>query len=231
MQDRTFDRLRKPDLRSLNFLIRDEPMPRGTTTPYYRPRSYSWWLNPEIRLDQGQEGACVGHGWAHELAARPVQVPMVSQDAFDIYHAAQLVDEWEGEDYGGTSVNAGAKVARALGFITGWRWCLDINDVVKSLGYFGPIVMGVDWYEGMWDVDASGFVRPTGHIVGGHCVALTQIRVVLGDGQVDPLRSYVTGINSWGRSWGRDGFFKIALIDLAVLMSGGDFCVPMGRTL
>ena len=34
------------------------------------PRSYTW--DCDTNLNQGNEGACVGFGWAQEAAARPV---------------------------------------------------------------------------------------------------------------------------------------------------------------
>ncbi len=37
--------------------------------------------------------------------------------AFKVYKRAQQLDEWPGEDYGGSSVNAACKVLRERGFI------------------------------------------------------------------------------------------------------------------
>ena len=117
-----------------------------------------------------------------------------------------------------------------MGFISEYRWCLDIDDLIVSLGYHGPVVIGVDWYTDMFNIDARGFIRPSGRIEGGHCVMLNGIHVKRNnDKSVNFLDSYVIGINSWGASWGVDGQFKLALVDMMKLFPGGDFCVPMGR--
>lgn len=222
--ERTFDRIKVVDLRSLSYPV------RSTFTVTERvPRSFTW--RAPLVLDQGSEGACVGFGWAHELSARPSMVTGVTDDlGRSIYHKAQVVDPWPGEDYEGTSVQAGAAVLQRSGFFAEYRWCMNILDVVLTLGYKGPVVIGVDWYEGMWDTDADGFIRPTGMIMGGHCVMLNKVKVIKdAAGKLDHLRSYVQGVNSWGPTWGVNGAFRIALIDLAVLFSGGDFCVPITR--
>lgn len=212
------------DLRSLNFRVQAPPV--------YRPRSYTWRPGPLV-LDQGQEGACVGFGWAHELAARPAIVPNVSNGyARSLYKAAQLIDEWPGEDYSGTSVLAGAKTVRTVGLISEYRWCLTIDDLIVALGYFGPVVIGVDWYTGMFNTNAEGYVKPTGYIEGGHCVILNGVSIRRNsdpERSIDYMRSFVSGVNSWGTEWGSAGRFRIALIDLMKLFPGGDFCVPMGR--
>lgn len=215
------DRTRQVDLRSLNY--------RVEVKEEYTPRSYTW--RPGPVLDQKSEGACVGFGWTHELAARPAMVKKADADlARSIYREAQTIDEWPGEAYEGTSVLAGAKVAKARGYITGYRWCLDMDDLIVSLGYHGPVVIGVDWYTDMFNTDKDGYIRPTGRIEGGHCVMLNKISIKKNtDGSVDHLTSYVGGVNSWGESWGDKGRFKIALIDVAKLFPGGDFAVPMGR--
>lgn len=217
------DRTRQVDLRSLNYRIE--------TKEEYTPRSYTW--KPGTVLDQGREGACVGFGWTHELGARPAMVKNANADlARSIYHEAQTIDEWPGETYEGTSVLAGAKVAKRRGYITEYRWCLDMNDLIVSLGYHGPVVIGVDWYTDMFDTDKDGYIRPTGKIEGGHCVMLNKIRIAKNaDGSVDYLKSYVGGINSWGESWGDKGRFRMSLIDVAKLFPGGDFAVPMGRKI
>jgi hypothetical protein len=232
--ERTLDRIKIVDLRDLNHLVQ--------VSPKYRPRSFTW-RPRHIPLDQGAEGACVGFGWTHELAARPVIEEVTDAFAREFYFDAQRNDEWEGgaypgavEHYDGSSVRGGAKVAVQRGHITGYRWCTTVDEIVKGLGYDGTVVMGVDWYEGMFDTDDAGFIRPTGKIEGGHCVDLYGVRVIWNrDATIDPVASYVEGINSWGPDWGVSskwtvgGTFRIALVDLAVLLSGGDFCVPLGR--
>lgn len=222
--ERILDRTRHVDLRSLNYPV--------LTPRNYKPRSYTW-SNGGVVLDQGAEGACVGFGWAHELAARPSVVKAVDAfKALEIYREAQKIDEWAGEAYEGTSVLAGAKIAQSKGYITEYRWCLTIEDLVVALGYHGPVVIGVDWYNGMFNVNAEGFLKPTGGIAGGHCVMLNMISLKkLPDGNIDYLSSYVGGVNSWGGDWGVNGRFKIALIDMMMLFPGGDFAVPMGRKI
>lgn len=219
--EHTLDRLRHVDLRSLNFRVQAPVV--------YKPRSYTW--KPGAVLDQGREGACVGFGWAHELAARPSTVRNVTGDtARTLYRTAQKIDEWAGESYEGTSVLAGAKAVKATGHIAEYRWCLSIEDLVVALGYHGPVVIGVDWYSGMFNVNAEGFLKPTGGIQGGHCVMLNGVTLrKAADGSIDYMRSYVRGVNSWGADWGVSGHFRIALIDMMQLFPGGDFCVPMGR--
>jgi hypothetical protein len=61
-QDRRLDRLISFDERSRNF-----PAVRSTDPLATFPlRSFSWSCN--AWLDQGQQGSCVGHAWAHELS-------------------------------------------------------------------------------------------------------------------------------------------------------------------
>lgn len=182
------------------------------------------WDLPEC-LDQGQQGACVGFGWTHELLAQPVRV--VGVDPFAVYNRAKQLDDQPGEDYEGTSVLAGAKVIQELGHMTEYRWALSIEDVLATLAVHGPVVIGVDWYAGMEDVDAQGYIHPTGDVMGGHCTCL---RGVVRDSN-DPRGWAAVGRNSWGRSWGIDGGdFRIGATDLDKLRAtNGEFCVPVVR--
>ena len=78
-----------------------------------RARSYTWSIG-QI-LDQGATSSCVGHAVAHRLIARPVVRPEITgKDALEFYSLAQTLDPWEGENYEGTSVLAGAKAAMRI---------------------------------------------------------------------------------------------------------------------
>ena len=211
--DRRLDRIPQFDPKSRRFGI-------AATLPDKPPRSYTWRLS--TTLDQGREGACVGFGWSHELIARPRVVSGVD-DAFaqTLYREAQLLDEWPGEDYSGTSVLAGAKAVMARGHMTEYRWGFSIDDLILALGYAGPVVLGLNWYTGMMNTDADGFIRPTGQVEGGHCVAATSVSV---------RRREIRGPNSWARDWGVDGYWKMTFDDMERLLDEqGEQCIPVGR--
>lgn len=220
---RTLDRIVHFDERSRSFPITD--VLTSTTL-----RNKTWKCG--VHLDQGQEGSCVGHAWAHELASEPYKVAVESDTAKVIYYAAQQFDEWEGVSYSGTSVLAGAKVVKALGHMPEYRWAFGIDEVLATLSRFGPVVLGINWYRGMFIPDAGGFITPTGDLAGGHAILATGVTVRERNGWWwktldDPI---VRLHNSWGESYGVGGDIFIRSSDLQrLLLEDGDACVPVVR--
>jgi hypothetical protein len=99
-----------------------------------QPDTWNWY---EF-YDQGEDGACVGFGTSRAQTL----VNHVEYDAFWLYHEAQKIDEWPGEDYDGTSVNAGLRVAKEKGLkrqvsgvvapqdgISAYRWATSVEEV------------------------------------------------------------------------------------------------------
>ena len=89
------------------------------------------------------------------------------------------------------------------------------------------MVIGINWYEGMFDPgyvkDATGTYRitvvPTGAIAGGHCLLVNGVNV---EAQVYRLK------NSWGRGWGANGRASISFSNMARLLSeDGEACAAM----
>jgi Papain family cysteine protease len=175
-----------------------------------------WWG------DQGQTPQCVAYAWTHWLEDGPVThdrvpAPMILPSA--LYHDAQVLDEWPGEDYDGTSVRAGAKALLKDGWISQYRWAATVEDIVQTLLSLGPVVMGTNWYDSMFDPDTDGFITVSGSIAGGHAWLLDGVNVTKG---------YVRAKNSWGRLWGDRGFFRLSIDDLARLLAEqGEACLAV----
>jgi hypothetical protein len=205
---------------------RDYPI-RSTFTLGTKPRSYTWRCS-EV-LDQGREGACVGFSMTHELIARPVAVKTVgAADAREIYHEAQKIDPWDGGAYPGaspfyegTSVLAGVKILKKRGYIGGYRWCFGLDDLVKAVGYKGPAVLGIAWYEGMFQPWSCGHIHVTGEKVGGHAILCVGVNV---------KRRTFTLHNSWGPGWGDGGRCLITWDDMdRLLHEQGEAVIPQAR--
>jgi hypothetical protein len=170
-----------------------------------------------IFLDQGVEGACTGFGTAHALASSPKPDQDIADAvARDIYHEARRQDEWEGENYEGSSVNGAMKAARQMGFISSWHWCFNMPEMRHALSYHGPVVIGVNWYSGMFQPNAQGVLEVTGYLAGGHCLEVSGYK-----GDLYRLE------NSWGKDWGDNGGAWIRQPDLVrLLLENGEFACP-----
>lgn len=237
--DPRLDRLQQFDQKSRSYPL----MARlEQTTPRLRPRSYTWRLTKEPAIDQGPDGACVGFAVTNELLARPSEVRfgnwyLTNRFAKEqVYWEAQKIDPWPGGSYPGafpkyegTSVLAGVKVAQRFGYFKEYRWTFTLRDLVVGVGYHGPAVIGVNWYDSMYRTDAKGFIRPTGQVVGGHAVLVRAVKLKWHRHRfswwtrtwedVDLDRSYVTIRNSWGENFGIGGDCRMTLRDLGVLLS------------
>lgn len=227
--DRRLDRVPHYDDRSKDYPIRAVLREAGIR----QPRSYSW---AYAQLDQGQEGACTGFAVTMEAAARPVPVfgdparydldeIALGSVAREVYYRARELDEWPGEAYEGSSALAAVKAGVERGWYSEYRWALGpgpeaaAEDVILSLGYLGPVVMGTNWYEDMYEaVGEDEFLDVSGRATGGHAYLLTRYSRKL-DAVWTP--------NSWGgagQGWIRRG-------DLVKLLAEhGEAVIPVKRT-
>ena len=204
------DRLEQFDEKSKNFRIGDV---HTATKPL---RSYTW--RCDQWYDQGREGACVAYSLGHEASSRPAEVTHLT-DPFlkqQVYWEAQKIDPWPGGEYpgatpnyGGTSVLAGIKVLYKKLFFKEYRWAMDFRELLVGIGYNGPAVLGVPWYEGMYRPNADGYIKPTGRVMGGHAILARAINV---------KTKTVTLRNSWGKGWGHTGDCYISFDDLETVV-------------
>jgi hypothetical protein len=177
-----------------------------------------WWGN------QGSFSHCVAYAWMHCLEDGPIIQDALTESRSkpfynprEFYDLCQLHDQWPGENYEGTSVRAGATILKSVGVLEVYRWATSLDDVIKSLKYIGPVVVGTRWYSDMNSPPFNGIISASGQPQGGHAYLLNG---------VDEERELFRIKNSWGRAWGKGGFAYITFDDFAKLLrQGGEACI------
>lgn len=210
-----------PDDRDQEHLIRKKfALPSLRHLPETKRHwSHGW------RGDQKDTPSCVGFSIVHKLHAGPItqikrgnRARPVVDPIRDIYEPAQRIDEWPGENYDGTSVRAGMKIAQQLGFIESYAWAFALEDMIRTLA-LEPVVVGINWYWDMWEPDKRGRVKLGGPLMGGH--AICAIGYSMKREEVDLLQSY-------GPKYGVNGVIRIGFEDMRRLIAeDGEICLAV----
>jgi len=214
MKNIKFGRLKEFDLRSRGYSI------RALIGVGAKPRSYTWRCT--LQLDQGSTPACTGFSVTHEAAARPVEVPnLTNATALKIYKRAQVLDDFPGTDYEGSSVLGAVKAGMEKKWYGSYRWAFGEADLALAVGYKGPVILGVDWYSGMMEPDSKGIIEPTGTLEGGHAILCVGVNLKTGLYRLH---------NSWGQSFGINGDCFMLRDDMDwLLRQEGEACIPIAR--
>jgi hypothetical protein len=201
------------DERDEQHLMRELTRPLGAL-----PTHKYWYMGPV--LDQGDYPHCVGYSWRKFLEASPLNTK-TGPSAVGIYHQAQRVDEWPGEDYDGTSVRAGAKVLSSLGHLAEYRWAWDLETAISWVLSRGPVVLGTTWYRSMFYPNEEGFIHPDGPSAGGHAYVLSGANRTRGVARIR---------NSWGYGWGQRGNAWLSFEDLErLILEDGEACTAIEK--
>lgn len=178
-----------------------------------------YWFDNTQFLDQGNEPQCVGYSWKHWLLDAPVMQKNATPKPDEIYHEAQFIDDWPGEEYEGTSVRAGAKVLQARGYISSYLWAFDLPTMVNTVLTMSPVVIGINWYDDMFEPDKNGLIRIGGNLAGGHAIVCNGVNTKT---KLFRLK------NSWSSKWSKNGRCYITFADMERLIhENGEVCVAV----
>jgi hypothetical protein len=183
-------------------------------------------------LDQGDLGSCTGnastkaitygHFWRlsqqHLLKqGQPNWQGVDERYAIGVYSDATRLDDVRGtfppDDTGSAGIYV-AKVLQGRGLIGTYRHTFSFEDFLAAVAH-QAVIIGIPWYEGMFNPDEEGYIRPTGQVAGGHEVCIDEINFE---------ERYVEFPNSWGLGWGLKGRAKVAWDDMADLLDQDGDC-------
>jgi hypothetical protein len=204
------------DPRSRSYRARDEV---ARTARFKRV----WTTRKAGPLDQGREGECVGFACAGELAAKPAAFTVTDETGRKIFAAARSIDLSEGRDFpDGATVIAGLQACRRANYFLKFLWCFGIDDTINWIVRRGPVILGIPWYDGMYDPDTKGLLRVSGRLVGGHAIMAN------GFWPAHPQFGDVLVLtNSWGKTWGINGRAYLPVEDAVRLLSeDGEVAAP-----
>jgi hypothetical protein len=190
-------------------------------------------------LDQGNLGSCTGNaatgalGTGNFFGTLPAGL-LLSQDsnvdeqfAVQLYSDATKADPYPGdyppEDTGSDGLSV-AKVLKARGLISGYTHTFSLDDALSALST-QPVIIGINWYESMFDPDGNGLVTisPKSPVAGGHEIVLDEINVE---------QKLVGSTNSWGTGWGVNGRFYLSFDTFGRLLGEDGDCtvfVPVNK--
>ncbi|WP_299398391.1 C1 family peptidase [Pelagibius sp.] len=198
-----------------------------------------------VVLDQGKEGACTGFGLAAVVnflhhnrgdftAAQKAKYKKKENGASArmLYEMAKRYDEWQGENYDGSSVR-GAMKGWAKHGVCSWRkWPynankpgrltpprqfdalrhplgayyrvrhLYLNQMQAALKEAGILYASASVHDGWSHVGGDGIIRYSPRLIGGHAFAIVGY---------DDRGFWVQ--NSWGPRWGLKGFCHLGYDD------------------
>jgi hypothetical protein len=208
-------RLPQPDIHNANFRAID-------LVSVSAPIRTRFW-NMRAALNQGNTPQCTDYSIETALMGAPKMLRAPAAPLGMIYHLAQTLDAWPGENYDGTSVLAAHKAAVKLGLIKEYRWMLTFIEILQLLSNYGPVVIGSNWYEGMFYPNKKGEVTISGSIAGGHAYCLCGI---------DSVQKRVRKLGSWGSGWGQSGRAWLSFDTLERLFSeNGEAALPVQQTI
>lgn len=184
-------------------------------------RKFYTMVNPDFRINQGNEGTCVGHGDTNLLMAGASE-----HKAYPDFQTEELAHQFARRLYleasGDTTYKQGMQPRDACAKLLDWGlidsyWSVpQVDDVITALLTYGPVGLTLPWYFSMYDNQASMSkvygnwwikVNMDSDLAGYHWVVATGVDLDPDDGAPPWFRIE----NSWGSGWGYNGTGRLTV--------------------
>ena len=212
-------------------------------------------LTPQVK-NQGSIGSCVGHS-GRVVYGNTLDFLSKEPSPMWIYKKAKIYDPFPGEDYSGTTIRGACRGLIKEGCCEEKYWPYQDSEDTEMLegavenaaehkieGYYvipkqnHDLIKRTLLNEPLWTsfkvhmqfyyTDNTGIVNSEKYLesnnVGGHAVAMTGWKIIDGD-------LYWEFQNSWGKSFGNDGFFYLesSLYEQIIINNNGPIYLKTKR--
>lgn len=142
--------------------------------------------------------------------------------AVKLYSLATILDSYAGQypptDTGSSGIGV-AKALKALGLASSYTHAFSLAALNSAL-QSGPVMIGIPWYNSCFEPASDGRipVDKNSGVAGGHELELARFDMATNEYWV---------VNSWGTSFGIDGWGYFTQVDLEFLLAQrGDVTIP-----
>ncbi len=146
-------------------------------------------------------GAC-DRGWFVSAAARQLQKYGVADEACYPYLSGAIGEDFTCQEACHDSVSRSFRIAN---YTTASSWIADAPKIINALQH-GPVMAAMMVYEDFITYSSGVYEHVLGESLGGHAI------VIVG---YDNIEKYWIVRNSWGTSWGENGYFRIKMNDIS----------------
>lgn len=140
--------------------------------------------------------------------------------AIGLYEQATVLDDIPGSYPGQDTGSSGLAIAKALvarGLMRTYLHAFGLTPMLSAL-QSQPVLVGINWYESMFDPKADGTLEIAGDVAGGHEIVCDGVWI---------KERMLRFPNSWGPGWGDKGYFFLSFDQMDRLLGeGGDVTVP-----
>lgn len=218
----------RPDPRDFKFSDLAARTPTLTATvAKATDRKFYTMVDKTFRLNQGNEGTCVGHAVTNVLTAGPSEHDLYPafatvEDAHQFARALYLDATGDATYQNGAYPRDACDVLLKRAMIGSYWKVEQVDDIIACLLTFGPLSISVPWYSSMFYGNGTlarqfgNFwvkYNPNSGLAGYHEIALTGIDLAPDDG----APPYVRVENSWGAGWGANGTARLTIEYLRAL--------------
>lgn len=181
------------------------------------PRKQLWTPGPV--LDQGATPRCTAFCARDHLNAEPHAHPDLGPTNMDDFYAQEKAIDGLPPGTEGSTMAAMVSIMEKYGVVEPPYWAFEELSVRRWILTQSPVCLGTNWYDAMDRPDAANIVHIYDTPVRGGHAYLAMGYDEDAFGLLPPGNPLYKLQNSWGATWGEDGFFYMGVGDMARLLA------------
>ncbi|MBF0458898.1 MAG: RICIN domain-containing protein [Nitrospirae bacterium] len=165
-------------------------------------------LSEQVLLSCGGAGDCENGGYLDRASDFLRNTGLPSESCYPYTHTD------------GSCSKACSNRTSSSSTIKSWQWVsATVSSLKDALGRYGPLVVSMEVYDDFYYYKSGIYSYTSGGDLGGHAILLV--------GYNDAQQYFIVK-NQWGKSWGEQGYFRIAYSQVTSVVQFGAETIAYG---